>query len=736
MRARRPLSLLPGLLVPLLALLAPDADAQGDRQDAGLSREQMWRAPTAEDWARPVLVPFQRTWEDAVALSKETNKAILVCVNMDGEIASEHYAGIRYRQPDVAKLYEPYVCVMASVYRHVPRDHDENGARVLCPRFGSVTCGEHIAIEPLLYEKFMDGKRIAPRHIMVELDGEETYDVYYAFDTASVFDTVREGIEQRDAGPVTEYRGDRPLLERVASRDVRDRRAVEEAYREGDRKLREALLAEATKHPDVASADLLRLAVFGLDVELAKLAREALARSGAPGAVDLIADTLATPVDPDEKEALVAALERLGPDSPRAKTLATVHRGLARRSETVDAERWATALQGEYRPAPYADPDQRARRLEAQSDLLAAQDPEAAIELAETFLAEAREYGFEDDHGKALLADARKTAKEAEKLGAEAWRVNAVQALAAYWLGDRDVAYARAEVAAGSIPEGDASWNSMAVLDLFAKQRWRAIVRSLRAKEEWPRKWLTDIHAACSILARHPHGTDAQAVWHYDRLKWLGAEGQARQVLQRGLERFPDSWDLHDRLRTRALAEGGVAGLEAVYDRMLSGAGDDSNLEWFAGYASIVAAEFHRRRGEGDAALAAYDRAIAHYARHVERHPDSRGSSDHYVALARAGRGRVAFEAGDHAAAVAELVASFETSPDSAATQDGLNLSPVDTAKLVVARLDEAGEEALKGTLAAALAALDPVLLEPPAYETAIPGGPSFGRRPPRGAGG
>ncbi|MFV2038820.1 MAG: hypothetical protein ACC660_01100, partial [Acidimicrobiales bacterium] len=58
-----------------------------------------------EDWAKPVQITFQRTWKDAVAVSKETNKPILVCINMDGEIASEHYAGIRYREPDIAALY-------------------------------------------------------------------------------------------------------------------------------------------------------------------------------------------------------------------------------------------------------------------------------------------------------------------------------------------------------------------------------------------------------------------------------------------------------------------------------------------------------------------------------------------------------------------------------------------------------------------------------------------------------
>src|SRR5688572_23916359 len=74
--------------------------------------------PTEEDWAKPCLITWQRTWEDALEVSRETRKAILICVSMDGEPASEHYAGKRYRDPAIAKLYEPYVCVIASVYRH------------------------------------------------------------------------------------------------------------------------------------------------------------------------------------------------------------------------------------------------------------------------------------------------------------------------------------------------------------------------------------------------------------------------------------------------------------------------------------------------------------------------------------------------------------------------------------------------------------------------------------------
>src|SRR5690606_32629785 len=123
----------PRPLAAVLAALAVAALLPAQRD--GVTREQMWYAPTAEDWKRPVLIEFQRSWEDALAVAAETGKPILICVNMDGEIASEHYAGVRYRSPEIAKLYEPYVCVIASTYRHNPRDHDEHGRRIPCPRF-------------------------------------------------------------------------------------------------------------------------------------------------------------------------------------------------------------------------------------------------------------------------------------------------------------------------------------------------------------------------------------------------------------------------------------------------------------------------------------------------------------------------------------------------------------------------------------------------------------------------
>ena len=731
---RRPAvcSSLPATLLGLALLAAPAPAQQGGQAPPGLDREAMWYAPTAEDWAKPCLIEWQRTWDDAIAVAKETGKAILVCVNMDGEIASEHYAGVRYRQPETAELYEPYVCVIASVYRHNPRDYDDDGQRIECPRFGGVTCDEHIWIEPVLFGKYFEDTRVAPRHIMVELDQSEVYDVYYAWDTASVFQTLEDGITQREYQPPELNRGDRSIADKVGSRDARDRAEVEAAYAGGDASMKRALIEAAVALGEQAPVDLLRLAIYGYDLELSELARKALAQSNEAGAVPLISEALRVPLAEAERDGLVGALERIGQGDDKARRLAGVHRGLGRRSDTVDVEGWAAAL-AELDAADLAvDWDTLQSRLD-YSDQQARVEPDdagAKLDSAEAYLAYAVDPNTAESlagdrrngpkYAQLLFEDARRAALEAEALGAAGWRLDSTLALAAHYLGDRDEAQRRAEAAVQTLPAGEKSWNAVATLALFAGARQQAITERIKAKEDWPPEWLTDVHAAYSVIARHPLCSETQVTEHYDFLHSLEAYGQAERVLDDGLARFPDSWELHARLRLRVLREQGVAGLEQVYAAMLARPDAHPYLEWFAGYASIVTAEFHRRRGMDQEAVGAYQRAVAHYQQGVVISPETRDTADTYIALAEAGLARLAMTGGDLEDALRQLLASFERQPKSAATRDGLNLSAVDTANSLLQRLTAAGSAELAAELQAGLDRLreiDPQLLEPPEWD-------------------
>jgi tetratricopeptide (TPR) repeat protein len=740
---------IPALLAAALAVLpvqqggAPSKDAtrlgSPDSLPAGSSRESMWPAPTAEDWKLPCLVAWQRTFADALKVAKETGKPILICVNMDGEVASEHYAGIRYRRPETARLFEPYVCVIASVYRHNPRDYDEQGRRVPCPRFGTVTCGEHIAIEPGLFDEFFDGRRIAPRHIQIELDRKKVYDVYFAWDTDTIFNALRSGVAGR-AAPKPTVRDDVPIVDRVESSDAADRAAVETAYRGGTPEVRRALIESTIRHKDVDQVDLLRLAIFGFDVELARLARRALAQCDSESAVDLLAEALKMPMEPTERELLLAAVARLGEKYPRARTLAAVHQGLAQTSKRIDSAGWSSEIEARSHGSARGDYE-RASRLEQREDAAVSRPDDAAssLDLAESFLAKAAEPRNDKRFVQLLYADARRTALDAEKLGAKGWRLDAVLALSLSALGEHDASLASAVAAVeGGMPspssgaEGVGEGEAVGVLALFAEARQRAIAKAYHEKATWPAEWLSDIHAAYAVLARHPLGTDVHVASHYDFLRWLGATPRATDVLEQGFQRFPDSWILHDRLRGQILWEKGPDGLEAEYAARLAKENPPQNLEWFAGYASIVAAEAQRRAGATDKARAAYDRAAEHFQRAAVRNPDSRESAATYTALAAAGRARLDLEAGNLEPALRELLAAFAARPEAAATLDGLNISPVDTAKMLRARLAEAHREDLVKELQVALDALSPELLELPPYERDVQDPPAASPPPRR----
>ncbi|MCC7014906.1 MAG: hypothetical protein IT454_20255 [Planctomycetes bacterium] len=693
----------------------------------GMTEEQMWPAATAEGWAKPCLIPWQRSFDDALAVSKATGAPIMVCVNMDGEIASEHFAGVRYRDPETAKALEPYVCVIASVYRHTPRDYDEQGRRVPCPRFGTVTCGEHIVCETELYAKYFEGQRVSPRHIALELDGSELFDVYYSWDTQTVFTAYKAGVEGRPA-PLELARDGIPMPERVASADALDRAALETAYIQGTREQRLALLRAAAEKHTVDQNDLLRLAIFGLDVELARVARSALTRNQSEAAVDLIADALKVPMDASERDALVAAAEKLGEKYPRGRTLAALHKGLALGSSWIDA---AGAAATSASSREYAESVER--RADAAHGRPA--DPQAKLELAEALLARAQETARDRRYVRWWLEDARRNAEEARELGLASWRLDATLAAIYDQLGEANKALERAVAAVeGGMWSAQSAEMSatdavrVRVLALFAQSRQLAIRKAYRENSKWPPEWLADVNAAYAALAVHPLVTDENLVSYYDFLRWLGGAPRANAVLDEALKRFPDSALLHDRLRSRILWERGPEGLESEYSKRLEAADASPQLSWFAGYAALVAAEHFRRRSEFEKALAAYARGIGLYERNVAALPAGRDLCDHFIALAHAGRSRVALGQGALGLATDELLACFARRADSAATPDGLNITPIDTAKMLQAKLGQAGDGPRGATLQAALDALDPKLLEPPPSETRVP--PRAGNRP------
>ncbi len=125
---------------------------------------------------------WQRSLEDALAISALENRPLLIAVNMDGESASENIVRERYRDPKFVALTRRFVCVGASAFRHAERDHTFEGQRVLSPRLGAITSAEAMALEPILFDKYLGGERIAPRHALILRDGTKVFDLFQLFD--------------------------------------------------------------------------------------------------------------------------------------------------------------------------------------------------------------------------------------------------------------------------------------------------------------------------------------------------------------------------------------------------------------------------------------------------------------------------------------------------------------------------------------------------------------------------
>jgi hypothetical protein len=723
------------LALSTLAAAAALVAQEGVPPPTGLVPEQMWYAPTAEDWKKPVAIRWQRTWDDAVRLSQQTKKPILVCVNMDGEIASEHYAGVRYRDPELAKLWEPYVCVMASVYRHTPKDHDEQGNRIPCPRLGTVTCGEHIALEPLVFEKFLDGKRISPRHIMVELDGKEVFDVFYTWDTQSVFDTLKKGIAERAIQAPPVVKGDRSLAEKLASPDSEDREAMERLFAGADGEQRRELLKQALANGDKVPIELLRQAAWSLDPELAKQARAGMLAAGDPGTVDLIADTLKAPLAADERRALAQSLRRFAGTSTRAQSLAAAHSGLSGTASAIDVERWRTAMSGQSYAAAAEAKDHAAEAAQRDSALAARpDDPNAQLAVAESSLLQALELAPTAARGgqrtlrqqrQLLLDDCQRQLDAASKAGATGWQPAALQALLAFQRGDTATAYRQAIAAAPQLPADAPGRLAVELLALFAEARQEAIVAAVQQKQDWEPAWMSDVHTAYGLLAKHPLGSDQHVAHHVDFLHYFGAP-ESDAVLARGLARFVASPLLHERLRTRLLEQGGAEALQKDYDARLQAADAPPAMAWFAGYAEMVAAEQFRRSQQDDRALAAYERALERFARY--RTASGNDDGQHYAAMSHGGIARLRLQAGDRAAAFAALQQAFAANGAAAAATDGLGITTMQTAEMLRARCTEAKDDALLAQLEAALQALPPAAFELPEYERQSRW-PSGGRR-------
>lgn len=234
----------------LLVLLAAGALAEGETQI---------------DWTGD--------WEEAFRLASERKMPVMVCINSkDGEPASDRAAKETYKDPEFVALSRKFVMLVVSVHMHWPKD--------ACPRFGQVTCEQHMHLYRELSTRYGDqfvapggrGEMISPQHAWFLADGTLLRRKEYELSRAELMERMRKVLEEVAApaggadpaarpgdadAPLTD--SERAELERAVKSDREGRRAaLGNLLSTGKKAAQEAVLELAAKGDEKLRCDVLR----------------------------------------------------------------------------------------------------------------------------------------------------------------------------------------------------------------------------------------------------------------------------------------------------------------------------------------------------------------------------------------------------------------------------------------------------------------------------------------------
>lgn len=653
-------------------------------------------------------MPWQRTLDDGLALSRASGMPLLVCVNADGETASDALAARLYRDPAFVALAAGFVPVLASVDRHARADRDGRGARIEDPRFGRLVCGEHEALEPLVYERWLGGRRVAPRHIGVAPDGRVLFDVYLT-ELEAISRALAEHGRPDLRLPVVSAGDARAQL---GSRDAAVRGALESGFLSAGGAERLALIGLAASAADpVPPVELLAMGLRDAapDVRAASLDLASQRAGELPAWLLVDAARVASTAEDGSRLALLTRQLAASGD-PRALRSAGLHAGLLERSAVVDLEAWAAALgAATATPAPpvlgaaalAAEVERLGLALlaiPADGSLLVAEATalldlaDASLDADEETVAWWREAGLESARHAAALQPA----------SGEAW---AVLARAESVAGSLDDAAAAAERAIPWLLEQPGTLLSADVLDALALARGEQLRIAVDADEAWPGSWVADLVAAAEVLLIHPQAADWQLASALDGLVALGLDGTHGRLARAGLLRDLRSADLHEQWRWHLLRDGDAVEALRAYDALPATPSDAAAVGWYAAYAALAAGDHLRGELRWAAARDAYDACVQRF--------DAIGWRDAeladplpFVALAQTGLALILLAGGNPLAAAESMVAALDRCPSAADLPDGLGATPREAARSIQRALIAAGHREAADAVEAAVARL------------------------------
>ncbi|MBL8751818.1 MAG: hypothetical protein JNK15_00850, partial [Planctomycetes bacterium] len=538
-----------------------------------------------------------------------------------------------YRDPRFVALTRRCVCVGASVFRHNARDFDDDGRRIPCPRFGEVTCGEHMAQEPVLWDRYLnDGERVAPRHRLVGVDGKTVFDLALCFDLQDItraLAAATDGATATSDGAVHDRAHRQRLADELAfgrapEAELRRRLTVGPVPEEPA--LRQLLPRLVHLAPDVRAAFAGAVRTQGLSGAIGGELCRSLQRPGsAPDAATCAAvlDVLARLEDGNGAFRLFANTQAaLAQGAPTfAAMLAMVER------VTASGERRPKGFPSGDDPLPAVDElDRELGAVEAllQKDrndaTLHARFAKASLDLARQYMASGRRETrllFEDAEAgwqRALARDANQVTWWIERARTAYFREDT--------LGQLDAARRALAIATkapfGTLPTNVDGLDAAAVEAL----RWLgdAVARRLGTAEGQTSAAVHEGFAAHGLAAASAFANAKDHVSFVSYCLALACWREATEAAVAGAARFPGDVDLRGCL-AQALEGGGASDLGPACARRIAALAPGADGSWFVGQADVAWAEAARRADRAAVAVAAYEVAAVAFAECARQNP-------------------------------------------------------------------------------------------------------------------
>lgn len=167
-----------------------------------LTLSTAWLTASAQD--KPAAVDWAKDWEAAFLEARDSDRPVMVCINSkDGESATERAAKTTYKDAEFVALSRKLVMIVISTRQHTLTDGT-------CPRFGTVTCEQHLNCWKELRNRHGDkffipgssGEMISPQHAWFRKDGSLLRRKEYELSKAELMERMRAVLEEVKGQPV------------------------------------------------------------------------------------------------------------------------------------------------------------------------------------------------------------------------------------------------------------------------------------------------------------------------------------------------------------------------------------------------------------------------------------------------------------------------------------------------------------------------------------------------------